>query len=132
MRLMRRLNSLRALAAILLALAAGTGTAAGDDSGRFLAEVRQDVQKKDVKALMSLVCWDGAPDQARATVEKHLQNIVKRQPKAIALEAWSDFPFKATLKVSHKLSFDFGNGERGGIPVGDKAGRLMIAAPLDN
>ena len=121
-----------ALAAVILLLAGTAGAASKDEEQRFLAEVRQDVKKKDIKALLGLVCWDGAGESAKKIVERHMQDVVKRQPKDIGLESWSDFPFKATLKVSHKLRFGFGNGESGGMPVGEKEGRLMIAAPMEN
>lgn len=110
----------------------GTAQAASkDEEARFVAEVKQTILKKDTAALLKLVCWDQADDKAKSTVEKHLAGIIQRAPKEVSLENWSDFPFKTNIPVTKKLRFAFSKEESGGVPVGEKGGKLMIAAPME-
>jgi hypothetical protein len=93
--------------------------------------VKQNIQKKDLAGLTKQVCWDQADEKSKKVVEGHLKEIIKRAPKDVTLEDWADFPFKTNIKVTKKLNFAFGKGESGGMPVGEKGGKLMIAAPME-
>jgi len=132
---MKMLNGLWSFAVAVVCIlnfAGGAQAASKDEETRFLSEVNQTIQKKDAAALSKLVCWDQADDKAKKMVEGRLQDIIKRAPKKVSLEDWNDFPFKTNIKVTKRLRFAFSESESGAVPVGEKAGKLMIAAPMEN
>lgn len=115
----------------LLASAGAAFAASKDEESRFLAEARRVTQKKDLPGLMALVCWDQADAKAKKMVEGHLKNVLKEPVKDVTLEDASDFPFKTNLKVTKKLSFVISENQRSSIPVGEKAGKLMVAVTVE-
>lgn len=132
MHLLKRLSSFVVAVVCILNFTVAAQAASKDEEARFVSEVKQTIQKKDIAALSKLVCWDQADDKAKKMVEGHLKDIIKRAPKDVVLEDWGDFPFKTNIKVTKKLSFAFSKEESAGMPVGEKGGKLMIAAPLED
>ncbi len=100
----------------------------------FLAEVTKVLKAGDAKALSALVCWDGVPKEVKQEFTELLAAMAADKPSDIKLEAVpagldkgpkdSLVPVKVLAVKEGAVSLAF--------PVGEKAGRLMIAAPLQS
>ena len=80
--------------------------------------------------MLAMVCWDQVDAKTRKMVEGHLKDMLKAPVKDAALEDYTDFPFKTNLKVIKRLRFVANDNESSSVPVGEKAGKLMIAVTL--
>jgi hypothetical protein len=105
--------------------------ASPSEEARFVTEVKRVTQKKDLPGLLATVCWDQVDAKTRKMVEGHLKDVLKTTVKDVALEDYPDFPFKANLKVVKKLKFVASDNESSSVPVGEKAGKLMIAVSVE-
>jgi hypothetical protein len=120
-----------AAAVCLLTLADTAQAATKAEETRFVTEVKKVTQKKDLPGLMSMVCWDKVDAKTKKMVEGHLKDVVKAPLKDAALEDYADFPFKTNLKVTKRLRFVASESESSFVPVGEKAGTLMIAVTVE-
>jgi hypothetical protein len=130
---MKRIETLGAVAAVVCLLtgfpAARAATPA--EGTRFVTAVKKVTQKKDLQGLMAMVCWDQVDAKTKKMVEGHLQDVLKGPVKDVALEDYADFPFKTNLKVTSRLRFVASDTESSFVPVGEKAGTLMIAVTVE-
>jgi hypothetical protein len=119
------------LGLIASASASDAHAASKAEETRFLGDVKKVTQKKDLPGLLAMVCWDQVDAKTRKMVEGHLKELMKEPVKDVTLEDDADFPFKTNLKVAKKLSFVTSDSQSSSVPVGEKAGKLMIAVTVE-
>jgi hypothetical protein len=114
--------------------------AAAGEQSRFLAAAEQAFEKKDVEALLALVCWDRVPDKFKESRKKQFTRDVSDATDDIALtdpdpnypdHEWKDkdgVSYRANLPIVKQLKIKtrIGNAI---YPVGEKDGKLYLLAP---
>lgn len=120
-------------------LAAGSSLLAADDSdpgAALAAAVKSAIEANDAAALKELVYWEGASDGGKSFYEKLLQTAMEIDVESVEVmplpEGKSGPP--VTLEVTHLLRITGKPGSmpaRQSFPVGEKDGKLMLAAAID-
>jgi geranylgeranyl pyrophosphate synthase len=123
-----------AVVVCILILAEAVYAVSKDEEDRFIADVKEIMQKKDLPALLKLVCWDQVNDKTKKMVEGHLRDLMKKPILDVTLTE-AGFPFKNNLEVIRRLNFVHKatgeSSESSFVPVGEKNGKLMIAVTIE-
>ena len=128
------------LISVLALQSQSTLAASAEEQSRFLTAAKQAFEKKDVEALMALVCWDRVPDKFKESRKKQYTRDFGDASGDIALtdpdpnypdHEWKDkdgILYRANLPVVKQLKIKtkIGNAI---YPVGEKDGKLYLLAP---
>ncbi len=114
--------------------------ASAEEQSRFLTAAKQAFEKKDVEALMALVCWDRVPDKFKESRKKQYTRDFGDATGDIALtdpdpnypdHDWKDkdgVSYRVNLPVIKQLKIKTKIGSAI-YPVGEKDGKLYLLAP---